>query len=1113
MRRFALATIPWLLGCLFIHGAPLPCASAAHGGAGTGNIQFQRLPHGDFFQGQIIRDIEQDRDGFLWIATHDGLFRYDGREAVQFRNHPRDPETLSSDYAVDLCADGNGALWVATQKGLNRLDPRTGVFRRFLPERGNPDSVSSEWLNAVSCLGGFVYAAGEDGALNEYDPASDRFTRYFPDPGNGPPPPVTDIRPAGPNRLILCTRIEGRVFFFDTRTKKFQVVESNGKPYSAREILCALEDRKGRVWFGTWGNGLHLAEPGGEARHFMHDPDDPASLSGNIVQDIFEDENGTIWIAVRDKGLCIYIEETNAFRRVRAARGDSAGLTGDSVMTVNGTRNGLIWFGTMYEGISYIDPSANHFGHWTAGADGNPLGPVYAMLAARDGSIWAGTRDRGLQRFDPAADRFSMEIPGGQPVTALHEDRSGRVWIGYWNSNAPVRAYDPETGESRVYEWNRETAGGFAGGTVRAFMEDRNGAVWVGVEEYGVNVIDPGTGSVRRIVHDPDREDWLSGPSVTCFAEAPGGAVWIGTQFAGLNKYDSGSNRFEVFRYDPDDPESLAGDEINCLLVDSRGRLWVGTRLGLCVLEASGRGFIRYTEDDGPGNRPAEGLLEDGKGRIWVSSGDGTVSVLEPETGETRRFGRLDGLRQISFLRDSVCSAPNGDLYFGGMNGINRVRPADLRKNAAVPPVAVTAMRVMGEPYPIPSCGEGQPVRFTHKDNFIQFAYAALDFARPGKNRYAHKLEPVEKDWVYNGTNNTAQYATLAPGSYRFRVIGSNNDGVWNMAGATLAFVIAPPFWKTWWFGIAAAAVLTASAAALYLRRVQVMKKHQRRLEKEIERQTREIRQYARSLETANQEKNRLLGVTAHDLRNPIGLVLAFGKHILKDANSNLGENSRSLLERIQSISRFMLNLVDDLLDLAKIESGVLELETEPADLDGMIRANLDLNRILARQKTIRILYECLDSLPIVRIDPVRFEQLLNNLVSNAVKFSPPGSDVRVTASLADGGIRLSIRDRGRGITKDDLQRIFTPFAVGRPGGKKTERGTGLGLAIVKKIADAHGWTISVESAEGRGSEFALVIPVPERAVPRPAEDKGIAGEYKPARGAVSGVSPSINAD
>lgn len=857
------------LTLLLLSWVHLPFYAQSAAPPGAGKIQYPEFPlefeHLTSEQGlstNVISCIVQDRRGFMWFGTSDGLNKYDGYRFTVYKHNPSDSTSIAGNYITTILESQNGTLWIGTNAGgLSRMNPKERARDRFTNFRHDPGDASSLGDNTIWKIyedkAGTIWLGTASG-LSRID---GELFRTWEIAGENSPASgdigVSDICEDGQGDLWLATR--AGLYRFDPRMESFEQIDI--KPGQAGDpgknlVLIVEADRHGAIWIGTL-NELARYDPysGGLQTY----PALRKVMSLNISH-----PEGRMWIGTSDHGLYQAEFDRQGITKLIHHSNDTArpgGLSRHIIHALYQDRSGILWVGTLAGGVHKLNPNKNHFKTLRRNPD-RPVKSlnddvVTAIYEDRSGIFWIGAWKGGLNRLDPATGNFThySHDPdnafsvGANYIKALLEDRPGRLWAGVWDADGGLGYFDRE--QEKFYHIRRDSKNpeSLSDNLVRCLVEDRRGTLWVGTTNGGLNRLkiplrDVATERLQkdpafynrfdRFQHDPANPRSLSDNNITALLEDSEGTLWIGTWSGGLCRLDEKnqeSGQFIRYQNNPGDPGSLPDNRVWSLHQDRENRIWVGTAGGLSRLLRPGDAnpqnrrtadkeyFVHYTEEDGLANNNVLGILESGRGNLWLSHGSG-IARFDPRGRVFINYNVADGLPSADMNANVCFRSRGGEMFFGSVAGAIYFHPDSILANANIPPVVITSFKLFEKTvYPRPGgdsplkkhISEAREVTLSHTDNFISFEYAALDYQQPHKNQYAYKLEGLHKDWVYCGNRRYASFNSLPPGEYAFRVKGSNNDGVWNEEGAAVRIVITPPWWRTWW------AYLLYAAAAVGL--------------------------------------------------------------------------------------------------------------------------------------------------------------------------------------------------------------------------------------------------------------------------------------------------------
>jgi signal transduction histidine kinase/ligand-binding sensor domain-containing protein/CheY-like chemotaxis protein len=1067
------------------------------------DVWFQPLSRADGIPGDRIHQVLEDRRGFLWFSTFDGLVRFDGYEHRYYRGLPmvRTVEdqrpTLGSAYPGLLFEDRGGRLWVASDV-LSRFDEATGSFNPVLKPRPGIGPSGSEEITAIHDGPGnslwvavSIYGSGEHGG--KWQDLSEPVL-YLVDPDKR----TSEAHPISPN-------------------------VTQGRPVSIRVIE---QDPHGRLWLGTSIGLIRFDPANGSFLHYPHPPsshNDPRKTFNSLIWDgtghlwvhtptglerfdpatgVFDrfiqaffwyatkDLTGKIWLWGGYPGLHLFDPASppeTALRSVSWTPSATAGADGMTVMTLGTDHHGNVWaylypLSTMYR----YSPVASRFGaHIAQPERAGSLGGVTVRGFAEDsdGSIWIATALAGLDRFSSDAGTFthfrhdprrSQGLSSDQ-ITSVYEDRSNAVWVA---GKFGLGRLDSNSGRFTSFGDVINT-----GYSIYSMMEDTSGRFWIGDWAGSIHLLDRETGKASpeiargHAIHE-DRE----------------GNIWMGFP-PGLNKLDRAGKLRTIPLPVADAPHPSWALEIRSIQGDASGMLWLGTTIGLYRFDPRSENATRFGVAQGMANEEVRCLVPDKDGSLWMSTAVG-LSRFDPRDGRFQNFDERDGLQSADFTRRACYRAADGRLYFGGMMGFNAFYPNDVLAREPERPVTLTGMEINGMDAPVPA---GGAMQLPHGRTVV-LRFAALNPVNPARVHYRFQLAGLEKDWTeVDSSHRQARYTDLGPGDYVFAVTTALDGKSWGTSTASLRITIVPPWWRAWWAELLAGLALAGLLFSMHKIQVRVHHRRARRLSALIDQRTAELAeagnraqvasdeaQQARlQAEAANQAKSAFLAHMSHELRNPLSSILGIS-NLLREEDAT--EQQRQYLDMIDRSGEHLLDLINDVLDVAKIESGKQEIRLAPLDAIALAREVANIMRVKAEVKQVDLICSpSADIHPYVLADASKLRQILINLVGNAIKFTAKGHvTLRVGTIVAVGANRLTLRfeveDTGIGIPPQEQARIFDPFVQVRQ--QIGQKGTGLGLTITRRFVEMMGGSIAVESTPGVGSRFVVEVPA-ELARPR----------------------------
>jgi len=1065
-------------------------------------ISFDHLGITDGLSSSSISKIIQDKQGFIWMATQSGLNRYDGYTIKRYEHDPFDANSLSHNLIQTMYYDKDGIFWIGTYGGLNRFDPEKEKFEVYKHNAENPASLSNNVVVSIARdVSGNLWVGTLDG-LNRFDEQTKGFVRYKPEADNEKALPDKVVRSVlRDDNGTLWIGTYGGLSRYVPKSDSFKTIstgtEENPKLPSAFVMDVVQDPHNSNVlWLGCWGGGV--ASYNTTTEEIQTYP-----LSHNEIYSMLFDSSGLLWIGTWGNGLFIMDPETGEYNQhTSASENMERALSNDVIYSILEDESGIVWLGTNGGGIHTYVPWENRFEIFTHDAD-NPQslapGKVTAVHFDADGTGWFGTYDGGVSRYNPDTGTFTnFTYDSADPaslsnniVNDIYRDSRGRLWIG---TNEGLNIFKAESENfKRIY--SDSTSNTLPEDVVFEIHEDPSGDIWFGTHTSGVGVLDSETQQFRVYANDPENPHSLSDNLVRTILHDSRGNIWIGTNY-GLNRYRLETDDFKRYVHDMNNPDTISSDNIRSIHEDKYGKLWVATKGGgvnLYNRETDSFSFI--STKDGLISNSVLGILEDSTGHLYFPTNRG-ISVYEPDTKSFRTITKSNGLLSNECTEASV-KGPDGMLYFGSAKGVTAVDKTSDTYSDYVPPIVITNFSVLGEPRQIVRKNNNSfaPVVLKHSDSFFAFEFAALDYASPGQNNYAYKLKGFETEWKYSDHRHYASYTNLDPGNYILQIKGSGSRGNWNEKGISIPIQIKPPWWLT--NGAYAGYVLAIAVGIFFLfrfihvRRIQAEKRleakeqRNRELDLMVQERTAEIEQSKEKAEQATKAKSLFLANMSHEIRTPLngmmGMLSLLAKTPLKEEQQEYLEYSRISAENLNT-------LVNDLLDFERIEAGELKLSEEPFSLHEVADY---MERLFSKQVhdsglalDVNIsLYGAADR---VIGDRNRLIQILSNLVNNAVKYTHQGGISIEIESLPEKNKNndsehmyycFDVIDTGIGIAGNDLESIFDHFKQLDNGYSKTARGVGLGLAIVKQVVTTMNGKINVDSKQGKGSRFSVILP------------------------------------
>ena len=853
------------------------------------SLRFEHIGLEEGLSQESVLTILQDRDGFMWFGSQSGLNRFDGYRNRIFRADPTDPGSLADNYVKASYEDAKGRLWFGTRGGLVRFDGEAQHFIRTPLVRHGDPAPHNAAVNAIIGDGNGGLWIGTGDGLVHLDPDTGhiRSLRHDDDdPASLVDDRVTALALDSNGGLWIGTGVG--IDHLPAQGMRFEHHEIDGGDSKRNSVSALAIDARDTLWIGT-DAGLETwrVEPGAVQR----EPVRAGEGMGEVrIRSLYIDSGNNLWVGTDVEGLKWRDPTSGRFLSYLSQPLDRHTLSDNQVSAIWIDRTGTLWVGTMFGGVNRADLASGGFGRFTnmAGqAADSGARKMRALAPGADGRLWIGTTGGGVLRLERTSGRVESlrhdaRRPGSLPddvVSALLAGR-GRLWVG-----APSGlAWRPESGGP----FTRVALGrDAAANNVQHLMMSRDGALWIATRG-GLFMLEPDGRTLHGWRHDADDAASLGENFGYALLEDRAGAIWIGTE-NGLDRFDRASNSFTHFRHDPRDPDSLRHNRIYYLHESARGEIWVGTAGGLHRI---GRGagarlaFRLFPVTPTREQVPIGAILDDARGDIWVSTTVG-ITRVEPDTGRYKNYSAKDGLIDGTYFVGAAARSADGELHFGGVNGLTSFQPDAIRDNPYAPVVVITDFSVFNRPrVPIGGAGKAPSVELGYRDSVFTLEFAALHYADPQANRYAYRLRGFDRDWTdADAAKRFATYTNLDPGHYVFEVRAANKDGVWGEKPARLDITITPPYWATWWFRLLAAVLVLGSAALVYRLRVRALVQQTERLERQVGARTAELVLQKESAERRKQEAEAQKEAVEQARRN-IALLSEIGRELTANLDS-----------------------------------------------------------------------------------------------------------------------------------------------------------------------------------------------------------------------------------
>lgn len=1023
-------------------------------------ITFSYISINEGLSQSTVFSIDQDKRGNMWFATYDGVNKYDGYAFTVYQHNEDDPNSIANDISRIVKTDSQGRVWIGTRDGLSRYDEEKDIFQNFFYEKKGKHLQ----VNGIEEISPEQLLISTPEGLIMFDIKESKF--------------IDDSFSTAMHKTIASTLYrQGDLIYIGTPTDGLYNYSITQKTFEkvipilgTKQIQAILQQSPTRIWVATEGAGLFLINPKTkEIKNYLHSPSNPKSISSNYIRSLAMDSQNRLWIGTFND-LNIYHEGTDSFASYSSNPVENGSLSQRSVRSIFMDSQGGMWLGTYFGGLNYYHPIRNRFKNIRNIPYKNSLSDnvVSCIVEDKDKNLWIGTNDGGLNLYNPITQRFTSYTLqedenargiGSNNIKAVYVDeKKSLVYIGTHAGGLSIL----HRNGGQVENFNQRNSQ-LVNENVYAILPDGEGNLWLGTLSALVR-FNPEKRSFTTIEKEKDGTPVVSKQITTLFRDSHK-RLWIGGE--------EGVSVFQQEGLDIQKASILPVSNVtklftNCIYEASNGVIWVGTREGFYCFNEKDKQIKRYNTTNGLPNNVVYGILEDSFGRLWLSTNRG-ISCFNPESEKFRNFTESDGLQSNQFNTSSYCRTSVGQMYFGGINGITTFRPELLLDNPYTPPVVITKLQLFNKVVrPDDETGiltknisETESITLKSWQTAFSIEFVVSNYISGQHNTFAYKLQGYDKEWYYLTDSRTVSYSNLPQGTYQFLVKAANSDGKWNPIPTALEIIVLPIWYKTWW----ALLIFFATFAGFitFVFRFFWMRKSME-AQLEIERRDKEHQ------EEINQMKMRFFINISHELRTPLTLILTPLQEIINKISDRW---TRNQLEYIQRNANRLLHLVNQLMDYRRAELGVFELKAKKGNAHQLIQDNFLFYDKLARHKKITYtLHSELEDKEVL-FDANYLELIVNNLLSNAFKYTESGQSITVTLKEENGWLLLQVSDTGIGIPINKQGKIFERFYQI----ESEHVGSGIGLSLVQRLIELHHGRIELDSEENKGSTFSVYLP------------------------------------
>ncbi len=1104
-------------------------------------VKFEYLTTNEGLVNNGVTSFTRDTSGFLWIGTSGGLSRFDGTHFVNYL-YDTVAGSLSNNWVRCLMEDSKGSLWVGTNHGLNLYSPDYNNFKTLHHNPEDDKSIgSNQIITTYEDPEKNIWIGTYNGGLNKWNPEKENFTRYKNKAGaygNCISSMAHDSR--GDFWIVTYDRGINR---FDSNTGKFTLFNNNDIDFGENTKKDIFIDNNDMIWIATTGAGLiRFNSITKNFKQYNTKGDGNGTNKSRITSIIQEDDNHLL-IGVDQGGINRLNIKTEKFEYLIYDESWEKGLNNNGIWELYKDEENILWVGTTGGGVNYYNPKSERFHpfHHSPTSNSVSYDVVGCLFEDSEGKIWIGTDGKGVNVYDPQTGNFKIFTFDPQDkysissnvIRAIDEDSEHNIWIATWD--AGLNMYNRKTKKFHRYLPDKNIPSAISGQNIWTIKVDHNNIIWISLYNKGIELFDKDKGVVKQFTFEPNNEKSLASNTAWLFHEDEQNNMWVCTK-SGVCLFDSTDKSFVRYNEFPD-------NNIWAFHKDCDGNLWAGTSSrGIFRFDSSGNILETYNTSHGLSNNIIKGIAEDNNENLWISTNHG-LNQFNRKDKKIRFYTTDDGLPGNQFFFQSFLKDRNEKIYFGGYNGFIAFSPNSLTDNDYIPFVYLSDFLLFNKPVVIGA--EGSPLKkhisqtksltLSYKQSVFTFHFRAVNMTYPLKCQFAYRMEGLEKEWNYVGTNSSfATYRNLKPGKYTFRVIASNNDLQWNNRGVNLNITITPPWWKTTLFIVIYSILfiftllsyvrikvskLTKSntilnqkvrtrtkqleeqnrilnnqkkkilkqttklrdANALLREKAEEIKQTNTELQErqlKIVRQSEEIMLQRDMLYEYNTTKDMLFSIIAHDLRNPFGSILNICSVLSGGLNRFTQEELMEVLAELSSTAQITYDLLEKLLKWSMAQKGAIHLEPSPTNLVAFIKNELQLIKKQASEKEIDVKFSARGNERLTTLDVNLIGTVIRNLISNAIKFSHTKGVIYVEVVFLDMQVRFSVQDEGVGMQPEQIDSLFKITKNKSTRGTVGEKGTGLGLLLCNEFIKLHKGKIWAESTPGEGSKFIFTIPV-----------------------------------
>lgn len=1043
------------------------------------DIQF--LPVEQKFSQNTISAILEDEEGFLWLGTRKGLDKYDGINVWKYQASKNDSSSIPNSYIEALYETKDGTIWVGTLGGgLSKFDKSSMSFTTYNDR------------SAIKFSGKTVTSVLEDSH----------------------------------NNLWIGTENNG-LYYFDRANELFiQYRQNDDDPFSisGNNVTGLVQDKKGNIWIGTWGGGLNLFNPNTKRFiRYLHHSNNPGSLRSDVVRSLhmgsngnvwvgtnkgickvrydqsgkyifesvdigveefgvlvvltlMEDSKNRLWVGTENNGVCVLDINTDEFRWYTYDPGQEYSIKNNSIWSIYEDRSGVVWIGTFNKGLFKVDFNQRKFlkyQHHPYNKTSLSNSSVSSFAEDNKGNIWVGTDGGGLDYWERETNIFKHYNKSNKKLMAnevlfLHTDRQENLWIGTWNGGVYLKKRNSE--QLVKFPLEHEFAVVSGKENVLSIAETKDGKMWFAIFRAGLLSYDTKTKKFQSYLYDERNQKGISSFRLRTLYEDSKGVLWVGTEDRGLNRavFSPEGIQFVKYQPSPNDKYAISDNSILSFHESDDGTLWIGTAGGLNQYLPEKDGFLHYDLEFGLPDEVIYGIEEDEYQNLWLSSNQGIIR-FNINDKSIRSFDLIDGVQSMEFFKQASYKLKDGHLLFGGINGFNLINPKDVLNTSSEPEVYLVDFKISNESVlPSPesvldkNIKEAEKIKLKYDQNDFSFEFSQINFSQSSKNIYSYQLVNYDSKWQEAGNRREAYYTNVPSGTYEFRVRSTNNEGNWSTNEASILIEVLPAWYNTYWAYIIYVLIIIGLLIWAFQTLI-----NRERLQTKLQVEHLELSK----MQELDEMKSSFFANISHEFRSPLTLILGPLKAIKENPSLQITRDQAGIMLRN---SENLLNLINQLLELSKLESGKMRLELVTTDIVKFLKPVVHSFSSMANRRNIAYKINAPKEPVQLSFDKDKLEKIIVNLLSNAFKYTNDFGKIELSLIQLENKIVIHVIDDGIGISEDNKDFIFNRYYRVRDKKKSQSKGTGIGLSLTKELVELHKGHIDFESEEDQGTTFSV---------------------------------------